>query len=233
MKKTFVVLIAALLILSTVPVWGGDKEKDEGTLKNATKVLQEMLDSKAVPPSLLAKANCVMVLPGVKKAGFGIGGGGGRGPMTCRKGKNFRGDWSAPAMFSISGLSAGLQIGASSRDFILLIMSEKGLNVILEGKTKLGNDASVAAGPTGATTAHPITADVVTYGRAKGLFAGTSLSGTSLESDDDANKRLYGKQISARAIVRGNAASPTVGGEQLISALDRNIAKKSKTASKN
>ncbi len=232
MKKTFVLSIAVSVILVTASAWGGDKEKDDDTLKNSAKVLQEMLASKSVPSSLLAKANCVMVLPAVKKVGFGIGGGGGRGPMTCRTGKDFKGKWSAPAMFSIGGISAGLQVGVSSRDFLLLIMTEKGMDTILKGKTKLGNDASVAAGPSGATTAHPITADVVTYGRAKGIFAGTSISGASLEADNDANKRLYGREISARDVVLGNAVTATAGGEQLIAVLNSNVAKQSKAASK-
>ncbi len=111
-------------------------------------------------------------------------------------------------------------------------MSEKGLDRILKGKTKLGNDASVAAGPSGATTAHPISADVVTYGRAKGLFAGTSLGGASLDSDDDANQRLYGKSVSAREIVLANAVRPTMGGQQFIAVLNNNMRKESKTALK-
>src|SRR5690348_7710830 len=172
-------LLFFLLAFLLPAAWAGDKEKDQDTFQNGAKVLQEMLNSNSVPSSLLAKANCVIVLPSVKKFGFGIGGSGGRGPMTCRTGKNFNGKWSAPAMLRISGVSAGLQIGGSSTDFILLVMSENGVNAILKGKSKLGNDATAAAGPSGATSSSSITADVLTYGRAKGLFAGVSLSGAT------------------------------------------------------
>jgi lipid-binding SYLF domain-containing protein len=218
-----ILAVPVILIALLTATWAGDKDKDEGTLREGSKVLQEMLGSNAVPASLLEKANCVMVLPNVKKVGFGIGGSGGRGPMSCRLGKDFKGKWSAPAMFKIGGASAGLQIGASSSDFVLLIMSEKGVGAILNGKTKLGNEASVAAGPSGATTGSPINADVVTYGRAKGAFAGVSLSGASLEGDGDANKRLYGKQ-SAREVVT-EAMQVTPGGEPLIALLNSKVAK--------
>jgi lipid-binding SYLF domain-containing protein len=176
-----------------LPAWCGDKEKDQETIKNATTVLQDMLSSKAVPADLLAKADCVIVLPNVKKFGFGIGGSGGRGPISCRTGKNFEGKWSAPAMLTVGGVSAGLQVGGSSSDFVLLVMTEKAVNTILDQKTKLGTDATAAAGPSGATAGSPVGGDVLTYGRAKGLFAGVSLGGASLEADNDANTRTYGK----------------------------------------
>jgi len=131
-------LIASIFIaLFTQPVLGADKSKDEETLRNAATVLQGMVDSKDVPQDVLARADCVIVLPSVKKFGFGIGGSGGRGPMTCREGKNFSGKWSAPAMYSIGGASFGLQAGGSSTDFVLLIMSEKGVDAMLQGKTNL------------------------------------------------------------------------------------------------
>jgi lipid-binding SYLF domain-containing protein len=207
-----------VVLLISATAWGGDTEKDEETFKNGAKVLQEMLNSNAVPSTLLAKANCVIVLPSVKKFGFGIGGSGGRGPMTCRTGKKFTGNWSAPAMLRISGVSAGLQVGGSSTDFILLVMSENGVNAILKGKTKLGNDATAAAGPSGATTSSSITADVLTYGRAKGLFAGVSLGGATLESDTDANQRLYGK-AAAKDIVLHSGVKTCEGGEPLVALL--------------
>ncbi len=233
MKKTSAVscLVAAIFLL-LVPAWAGDKDKDEDTFKNGAQVLKEMLDSNVVPSTLLEKANCVMVLPGVKKFGIGIGGSGGRGPMTCRAGKKFDGAWTAPAMFKIGGVSAGLQIGGSSTDFVLLIMSEKGVDTILNGKTKLGNEASVAAGPSGATAGSPVNADVVTYGRAKGLFAGVSLSGASLEADNDANKRLYEKAVSAREIVTGGTVKTTPGGEPLVTLLTDKIGTGTKSAAK-
>jgi lipid-binding SYLF domain-containing protein len=219
---TFIVMILLLL-----PAWGGDKEKDEETLQKAAAVLQEMLNANNVPPDVMAKADCVMVLPNVKKFGIGIGGSGGRGPMSCRAGKDFSGRWSAPAMYSVGGVSAGLQVGGSSSDFVLLITTEKGVNAILKGKTKLGSDATAAAGPSGATAGSVAGNDILSYGRAKGLFAGVSLGSASLEPDNDANKRLYGKAIGAQDIVRGNAVPTPAGGQPLISLLDSKVAKHS------
>ena len=220
-------LIASIFIaLFTQSVLGADKSKDEETLRNAATVLQGMVDSKDVPQDVMARADCVIVLPSVKKFGFGIGGSGGRGPMTCREGKNFSGKWSAPAMYSIGGASFGLQVGGSSTDFVLLIMSEKGVDAMLQGKTKLGRDATAAAGPSGVTSAGTVGgSDVLTYGRASGLFAGMSLGGATLQADDDANRRLYGKAISAKEIVTGNTVKTPSGGTALISLLDARVTK--------
>lgn len=219
------ILTSLIVILLALPAWGGDREKDEETIKNATTVLQDMLDSKAVPADLLVKAKCVIVLPNVKKFGFGIGGSGGRGPISCRTGRDFEGKWSAPAMLKVGGVSAGLQVGGSSSDFVLLVMSEKAVNTILDQKTKLGTDATAAAGPSGATSGSPVGSDVLTYGRAKGLFAGVSLGGASLEADNDANKRTYGKPLSARDIVLGNAVQTPAGQRELITLLDNKAGK--------
>jgi len=222
-------LISMLLILFAPPAWGGDKEKDEETLKNAAAVLQETLNGTNVSPGVLAKANCVLVLPGVKKGGFIVGGSGGRGAMSCRAGEKFDGNWSAPAMYSIGGASIGLQVGGSSTDYVLLVMDEKGVEAVLQDKTKMGSDATAAAGPSGATTASSSVggADILTYARAKGLFAGVSLEGATLHQDGDANKRLYGKAISAREIVRGNPIETPAGGQPLISLLNSKIPKHS------
>ena len=221
-------LASTLIILILVPVWAADKSKDEETLKNAATVLQTMLGSKNVPADVLAQANCVIVLPDVKKVGFVIGGSGGRGPMICRQGKNFSGKWSTPAMYSIGGASFGLQAGGSSTDFALLIMSQKGVDAMLRGKTKLGNEATAAAGPSGATHAGTVGgADILTYADASGLFAGTSLGAATLEPDDDANQRLYDQAVTAKQIVIGNTVKPTPAGKQLISLLNTKIAKRS------
>jgi SH3 domain-containing YSC84-like protein 1 len=192
-------LFISLAILLAVPAWSGDKEKDEDRLKNAASVFQEVVGGDSVPPEVLAKADCVIVLPGVEKVGFGVGGSGGRGAMSCRSGEKFAGKWSAPAVYSMGGASVGLQAGASSTDFVLLVMNEKGVDAVLADKTKLGSDANAAAGPSGATAASSSVggADVLTYARAKGLFAGVSLEGAVLHQDNDANQRLYGKAISA------------------------------------
>jgi lipid-binding SYLF domain-containing protein len=209
-----------------VPAWGDDKSKDEETLKNATKVLSDMLSSDKIPADVLARADCVIVLPSVKKFGFGIGGSGGRGPMTCRGGKNFSGKWSAPAMYTIGGASVGLQVGGSSTDYVLFIMSQRGLEAMLKGKTKLGNEATAAAGPSGATNAGTVGgADVLTYARASGLFAGTSLGGATLQADNDANQRLYDKAVKANEIVLQNAVKPTAGGQSLVSLLNTKVTK--------
>jgi SH3 domain-containing YSC84-like protein 1 len=218
-------VMMALIMLSTLPAWGGDKTKDEETIGNATNVLTAMLSSKEVPADVIAKADCVMVVPNYKKFGFGIGGSGGRGPMSCRTGDNFSGKWSPPAMYSIGGASAGLQIGGSSSDFVLLLMTKKGVDAIMEKKTKLGKDATVAAGP-GATTA-TVGGDVLTYARAKGLFAGVSLGGATVESDHDANQRLYNKAVSASEIVRGKTVQATTAGQAFVSLLDSKLAKHS------
>jgi len=223
-KAMLCLLTSLLLIFSTLPVWAADKGSDEETLGNATTVLQAMLASKDVPAEVLAKADCVIVLPSVKKFAFGVGGTGGRGPMTCRGGKNFSGRWSAPAMFSIGGASAGFQIGGSSTDFVLLIMAPAAVDKVLTGKTKVGSDMTAAAGPSGATSAGSVGgADILTYGRAKGLFAGMSLSGASLAPDSDANQRLYGKAVSARDIVLANSVKATLGGQSLVSLLDSKV----------
>jgi lipid-binding SYLF domain-containing protein len=219
-------LTSTLLIFSTVPLWAGDKGSDEETFRNATAVLGAMVDSKDVSTDVLAKADCVIVLPSVKKFAVGFGGSGGRGPMICRGGKNFNGRWSAPAMFTIGGASAGLQVGGSSTDFVLVIMSAAAVNKVLSGKTKVGRDMTAAAGPSGAASTGSIGgADILTYGRAKGLFAGMSLSGASLEPDSDANQRLYGKAVSASDIVLGNEVKATPGGDSLLSLLDSKVAR--------
>jgi lipid-binding SYLF domain-containing protein len=222
------VLASIVMIAFVLPVWGADKSKDEETIRNAASVLQGMIDSKNVPSDVLARANCVMVLPSVKKFGFGVGGSGGRGPLACRVGKNFSGKWSAPAMYTIGGASFGLQAGGSSTDFVLLIMSQKGVDSILGGKTKLGSDATAAAGPSGVTSAGTVGgADILTYGRASGLFAGMSLGGATLQPDDDANQRLYGQAVTAKNIVLGNSVKTTPGGMALDSLLNAKVAKHS------
>jgi lipid-binding SYLF domain-containing protein len=217
-------LFLASLVL-VIPAWA-DKAKDEETLRNAATVLSAMVDSNTVPQDTLSRANCVIILPSVKKGGFIVGGSGGRGPMLCRTGKDFKGAWSAPAMYTIGGASVGLQIGGSATDFVVLVMSAKGMNAILEGKTKLGNDATIAAGPSGATSSGTVGGtDMVSYGRASGLFAGMSLGGATLSPDDSANQNLYGKAITAKEIVTQNGVRATPGGQPLISLLNAKAGK--------
>jgi len=212
-----------LLIVATLPAWGADKTKDEETIRNATTVLQAMVGSKDVPASTVAKADCIIILPSVKKFAVGIGGTGGRGPMTCREGKDFTGKWSPPAMYSIGGASAGFQIGGTAKDYIILVMASSAANKVLDGKVKVGSDATAAAGS--GASASTSTADMLTYSRTSGLFAGVSLDGASLEPDSDANQRLYGKAASAREIAEGGVQA-TPAGQQLVSLLNSKAGKK-------
>jgi lipid-binding SYLF domain-containing protein len=215
-------IFATLLVIP--PVFAADKAKDEETLRNANLVLQDMVNGNTISPTLLAQAKCVLILPGVKKFGFGVGGSGGRGPMLCRNGQNFDGQWSSPAMFSLGGASIGLQVGGSSTDFVLLLMNPKVVNQILTGKTKMGTDATAAAGP-GATAASASDVDILTYGRAKGAFAGVSLGGATVEPDNDANHRLYGKTLTATGIIRGGEVKPEGEGQSLVAVLNSKVKK--------
>ena len=222
------ILAALLAMFFILPIWGADKSKDDDTLKSAATVLDSMLSGGNIPPDVLARADCVIVLPSVKKFGFLVGGSGGRGPMSCRQGKGFSGRWSPPAMYTIGGASFGLQAGGSSTDVVLLVMAEKAVESILNGKTKLGSDATAAAGPSGATSMGTVGgSDILTYGRAKGLFAGMSLGGATLEPDPDANQRLYGKEMSAKEILLGNAVKMPAGGQPLVTLLNSKITKHS------
>lgn len=220
-RRVFASLLPCVLLLM-LPMLAADKQKDEDTISHANLLIQDMLNSKDISTEVLDKADCVLILPDVKKFGFGVGGSGGRGPLLCRGGANFKGKWSAPAMYSVGGASIGLQAGGSSTDFVLLLMNEKVVNQILNGKTKMGTDATAAAGP-GATAASASDVDILTYGRAKGVFAGVSLGGSSVAPDNDANHRLYGKTVTATQIVRGNDVKPTTEGQSLVSALDSKL----------
>jgi len=209
------------MLISIVPARGADKTKDEETIGNATNILTAMLSSGSVPADVLAKADCVVVVPNLKKGGFIVGGSGGRGPMSCRTGADFSGKWSPPAMYTASGMSVGLQAGGSSSDFVLLLMNKKVVEGFLKGKTKLGRDASVAAGP-GATAAN-VGGDVLTYARTSGAFAGLSLGGADFTPDSDANERLYGKPLTASQIVAGTGIEATAAGQAFAALLDSKI----------
>jgi len=218
-KIAIACLLASLLLILTLPAWGADKSKDEETIRNATTVLQAMVGSKDIPASTVAKADCVIILPSVKKFAVGIGGTGGRGPMTCREGANFTGKFGPPAMYSIGGASAGLQVGGTAKDYIILIMAPAAANKVLDGKVKVGSDATAAAGS--GASASTSTADMLTYARTSGLFAGVSLDGASLDPDSDANMRLYGKSVSARDVVMGKDVKATPAGVQLMNVLNK------------
>src|SRR5258706_15074356 len=169
-------LTSMLTLLLILPAFAGDKEKDEDTLQQAKLVLQGFLNDKSISPTVLSKADCVLILPGVKKFGFGVGGSGGRGPLLCRIGQDFKGKWSTPAMYSVGGASVGFQVGGSSTDFVLLLMNPKVVNQVLNGKTKMGTDATAAAGA-GATPPRAVDGDILWCGRAEGVVACVSLGG--------------------------------------------------------
>jgi lipid-binding SYLF domain-containing protein len=228
MRKFLVSLMSVLVTF--LPVLTGvasaaDKTKDEDRLKNSGAVLKEILDvPDDIPQDLLDKADCVVVFPSVLKAAFIVGGSYGRGVMSCRQGDDFKGPWGAPTMMALEGGSFGFQIGGEATDFVLLVMNEGGARGILASKVKLGADASVAAGPVGrdssAESDVTLRAEILSYSRARGLFAGVSLEGSTIRPDNGDNRRVYGKKISAREIVlSGTVAVPPAAGE-LVSTLD-------------
>jgi lipid-binding SYLF domain-containing protein len=182
-------------------------KKEEDRIANSSAVLAETLNvPDNIPRDLLDKARCVVVMPSVLKAAFIVGGGYGRGTMVCRTGKDFSGPWGAPAMYALEGGSIGFQIGGEATDFVFLIMNDRGANSLLHSKVKLGADASIAAGPVGRTTAADTDAylrsEILSYSRARGVFAGVSLEGSTLRPDDKANRDLYGRSVTAAQIMR-------------------------------
>jgi len=218
------------LLLATAG-WADDKEKDANRLKNASTVLTEILNvPDDIPQDLLDKAYCVVVFPSVLKAAFVVGGSYGRGAMTCRTGENFHGSWGAPSMMALEGGSVGFQIGGQATDFVLLVMNDRGANGILSSKVKLGGDASVAAGPVGrdasAETDVSMRAEILSYSRARGLFAGISLEGSTIRPDNDANKRIYGEKISAKGIVLAQETQVPRAAESLVSTLNAKTPKR-------
>jgi lipid-binding SYLF domain-containing protein len=202
-----------------------DQVKDDDRLRNCGTVLKEILNvPDNIPQDLLDKADCVVVFPSVLKAAFIVGASYGRGAMSCRRGEEFRGPWGAPTMMALEGGSVGFQLGGEATDFVLLVMNERGASGILASKVKLGGDASVAAGPVGrdtsAETDASLRAEILTYSRARGLFAGVSLEGSTIRPDNGDNRRVYGKEIPARRIVLSGTVPPPPAAKQLISTLD-------------
>ena len=222
MKK----IILAFTLLSLLALQAVAQEKEEDRVEKAGTVISEIMNiPDNVPQDVIDKADCVVVLPSVLKLAFGIGGSYGRGVMTCRGGKTFHGPWSAPTMMALEGGSFGLQLGGQATDFVLLLMSPKSASSILESKVKLGGDVSAAAGPVGrnasAETDVTMRAEILSYSRARGLFAGISLSGSTLRPDNDANKKLYGKEVSAKAIVFSKAVPAPASAKLLLGTLTK------------
>src|SRR3989454_460569 len=228
MRKLLVCLSSILLTLSPIvseAAGASDQSKDDDRLQNCGAVLKEVLNvPDNIPQDLLDKADCVVVFPSVLKAAFIVGGSYGRGAMSCRRGQDFRGPWGAPTMMALEGGSFGLQIGGEATDFVLLVMNERGASGILISKVKLGGDASVAAGPVGrdasADTDATLRSEILSYSRARGLFAGVSLEGSTIRPDNGDNRRLYGRKIPAREIVLSGTVSVPPAAEQFMSTLD-------------
>ncbi len=223
-------LAAALLLIApaTFAAPASDKDdKDEAKrLENAGTVIDEILNvPDNIPQDLLDKARCVVVLPSVVKAAFIVGGSYGRGVMVCRTGEHFRGPWGAPAMYALEGGSIGLQIGGQATDFVILVMNDRGASSLLKSKVKLGADAAVAAGPKGrdasANTDAYLRAEMLSYSRSRGVFAGISLEGSTLRPDNDANRKLYGKDASAAEIITESKVEAPEAGRKLISRLQK------------
>ena len=218
--STFLLVMAKALLLTSL--WlslcprlaaaTGDQERDR--LKESGQVMKEILSTpEDIPQNLLNKAECVIVLPSVKKVAVGIGGSYGRGVMTCRGGENFDGPWSTPTMMESTGGNFGLQIGGQATDFVILVVNPRGARNMMHSKVKLGADASVAAGPKGrdasAATTASMQAEMLSYSRSRGVFGGVSLEGSTLKPDGGANENLYGKEVSAEdIIVRGAVPTP-------------------------
>jgi len=222
MKKLVVYLT---VLLTSIAVFAADDEREEDRVKDAGVVMKEILNiPDDIPQDLLDKAECVVVLPSVKKGAFGIGGSYGRGIMICRSGEHYKGKWGAPALYALEGVSIGFQLGGQATDFVLLVMNPKGAESLLYSKVKLGADASAAAGPKGRTaegaTDIVMDAEILSYSRNKGLFAGVSLEGSTLRSDGSANEKLYGKKLTAKEIIREGKVGIPACASQLVSLLD-------------
>src|SRR5246500_4479068 len=213
-------------IFVSCAAFGANQSREQKRLQACGQVFKEILDiPDGIPKDLLTKAECVIVIPSVLKFAIGIGGDFGRGAITCRTGQHFTGRWSAPALFALEGANIGLQLGGQATDFVLLVMNPKGANSILGSKVKLGADASAAAGPKGRTAAADtdivMRAEVLTYSRSRGLFAGISLEGSTLRSDGSANRKLYGRDIGAKEIVREGKVGIPASGRELVSLLNK------------
>jgi lipid-binding SYLF domain-containing protein len=223
MKRITAFLLSVFLL--GITAFAARDEKEEERVKDAGEVLKEILNiPDDIPQDLIDKAECVVILPSVKKGAFGIGGSYGRGVMVCRGGEHFTGKWGAPALYALEGVSIGFQLGGQATDFVLLVMNPKGARSLLSSKVKLGADASAAAGPKGRTaegaTDIVMNAEILSYSRNKGLFAGVSLEGSTLRSDGSANEKLYGRRLTAKEIIREGKVGIPASARGLVSLLD-------------
>jgi len=228
MKKAFSAFLA--VALSALPVTSLAANKETDRLENCGTVLEEILRiPDNIPQDLLDKAECVIVIPSVLKAAFGIGGAYGRGAMTCRSGEHFTGKWGSPTMIALEGGSFGFQLGGQATDFVILVMNPRGAKAILSSKVKLGADASAAAGPKGrdaaASTDVTLRAEMLTYSRSRGLFAGISLEGSTLRPDNNANESVYHRKVNATDVVRKGGLATPPAAQKMVSLLDQHSPK--------
>src|SRR6202045_4545852 len=229
MRKFTACLLAVLL--SAPSLFAAKDEREAERVRDAGDVLKEILNiPDDIPQDLLDKAECLIILPSVKKGAFGIGGSYGRGVMICRSGEHYKGKWGAPALYALEGVSIGFQLGGQATDFVLLVMNTKGAQSLLSSKVKLGADASAAAGPKGRTaegaTDIVMNAEILSYSRSKGLFAGVSLEGSTLRSDGSANEKLYKRQLTAKEIIREGKVGVPAAARELDSLLNKKSPKK-------
>ena len=220
------------LAMIAPPMFSQEDRKEAERLENSGTVMKEIMDiPDNIPQDLIDKAECVIVYPSVLKAAFVVGGSYGRGAMTCRTGEHYTGPWSAPSMMALEGGSIGFQIGGQATDFVLLVMNPRGAHSMLKSKVKLGGDASVAAGPKGRTASAEsdatLRAEVLSYSRSRGLFAGISLEGSTVRPDHDANQRVYGKNLEAEQIIFKGAVAVPPPAQKLIAYLNRKSPKNS------
>src|SRR5437879_8296140 len=228
MKKLLALILA--IVMLPISLMAEDSEKEQDRVKEAGTVMKEILDiPDNIPKDLFDKAECVIVLPSVKKFAIGIGGSYGRGVMTCRTGEHFTGPWSAPAMYALEGGNIGFQLGGQATDFVLLVMNPRGAESLMGSKVKLGADAAAAAGPKGRSaegaTDIVMRAEILSYSRSRGLFAGISLEGSTLRPDNRANEKLYGKKLSVKEIIRQGKVRTPAAGQELISLLNKHSPK--------
>lgn len=231
MKKVLALCASALMLfLPAISAWSNDTQKDQERLQKCGDVLTQILNiPEDIPQQLLDKAVCIIVFPDVLKAGFIVGGQYGRGAMTCRTPPEYSGPWSAPSMMALEGGSFGLQIGGQAADLVLLVMNDSGAKAVVRDKVKLGADASVAAGPKGrdleADTTVNLRAEILSYSRTKGVFAGISLEGSTLRPDNDANRRIYGRKIAAGEIVLASTVSSPNSAQSFLAVLRQHTPK--------
>lgn len=224
MKRWAALLLAGLLL--PFSAFAANSEKEADRVEEAGTVLKEILDiPDDIPKDLVDKAECVIVLPSVKKLAFGVGASYGRGVMTCRSGQHYTGPWTAPALYALEGGNIGFQLGGQATDFVILVMNPQGAKSLLSSKVKLGADASAAAGPKGrsadAATDVVMRAEMLSYSRSRGLFAGISLEGSTLRADNRANKKLYGRELTAKEILREGKVGAPASAHQLIALLNK------------